>query len=67
MTIESKNGTPVVLSTKQSMILIAKDITQFPTRGDISTLESPVDFIDPEKPHTVVARLVTFNAKTGGI
>ncbi|MFI6156747.1 hypothetical protein ACIBCA_29165 [Kitasatospora sp. NPDC051170] len=59
-------GKPVILTPKEPMVWVAK-LTQFPPRGDIYQLEQPVDLVDPEKPDTVVARIMKFPVKSGGL
>ncbi|MFE1199695.1 hypothetical protein ACFW6E_44490 [Streptomyces olivaceoviridis] len=67
MTVKADCGEPVMLTTKEPMILKAT-LTQFPPRGDLYTLAKPVDLVaqdgDPDK---VLARITQFSAKTGGL
>lgn len=42
-------------------------LTQFPPKGDLYQLQSPVDLIDVENPDTVVATIQKFPVKVGGL
>ncbi|MFI5828717.1 hypothetical protein ACIA6C_15960 [Streptomyces sp. NPDC051578] len=59
-------GESGVLHPKEPLVLSAT-LTQYPARGDVYTLEKPVDLVDPAHPNTVVARLLKFPAKRGGL
>ncbi|WP_327092433.1 hypothetical protein OIE66_17835 [Nonomuraea sp. NBC_01738] len=62
----NKRGEPVVLTTKQSMVCEA-NLTQFPPRGDLYKLARSVEFVDPEEPDKVIARMTAFDSKRGGL
>ncbi|MEU1519435.1 hypothetical protein ABZ490_46200 [Streptomyces sp. NPDC005811] len=66
MTIDPPDGEPLVLSTKDTFTLISQ-LTQYPPRGDLFQLQKPVDFVDPDKPDTVVATIQKFPVKSGGL
>ncbi|MEU0822924.1 hypothetical protein [Streptomyces mirabilis] len=68
MTIEqSGNGDePLVLTTKDPAKLIGT-LTQYPPKGDLYQLQSPVDLIDLENPGIVVATIQKLPVKIGGL
>ncbi|MFG3013510.1 hypothetical protein ACGFZB_24160 [Streptomyces cinerochromogenes] len=69
MTIDQpgKDGSePLVLTTKKPMIL-GGQLTQFPPRGDLYTLEQPVELVDPDNPDNVLAVIQKFPVKAGGL
>lgn len=57
---------PQILTTRNPMVLIGQ-LTQFPPRGDLYTLEKPVELIDLEDPAKVVAVIEKFPVKVGGL
>ncbi|MEU3859631.1 hypothetical protein AB0F03_20020 [Streptomyces sp. NPDC028722] len=68
MTIDrpGNGGEPLVLTTKEPMVLIGQ-LTQYPPRGDLYTLEKPVELVDPEDPDKVLAVIQKFPVKVGGL
>jgi hypothetical protein len=66
-TVELPGQDPMVLQGIDSLVLKNDKLTQFPTRGDLFTLEAPVNFAEPDSPDTVVATLQTFSAQRGGL
>ncbi|KUN41364.1 hypothetical protein AQJ27_39600 [Streptomyces olivochromogenes] len=66
MTIDQPGSEPLVLSTKDTFTLISQ-LTQYPPRGDLSQLQKPVDFVELDKPDTVVATIQKFPVKSGGL
>ncbi|MEU5251197.1 hypothetical protein ACF1AO_31435 [Streptomyces longwoodensis] len=67
LTLSGPDGADVVASAVRPLVLVTKDVTQFPTRGDLSSLEAPVAFAAADASTTVVARLVTFPVQSGGV
>ncbi|MFK4119261.1 hypothetical protein [Streptomyces longwoodensis] len=67
LTLSGPDGEDVVASAVDPLVLVTEDVTQFPTQGDLSSLEAPVAFAVTDASSTVVARLVTFPVKSGGI
>lgn len=65
-TIEEPGHAPVVLTVKEPMVQTAT-LTQYPPKGDLYVLQKPVEFIDPEQPDTVQARLTKFPARRAGL
>ncbi|MEU1345338.1 hypothetical protein [Streptomyces sp. NPDC005827] len=63
----STDDSPVVLTTKEDVVVLCPRVTQFPPRGDLYKLEKAVELVDPKAPDTVVGRLLKFDAKTGGL
>lgn len=57
---------PLVLTTKDPMVLIGS-LTQFPPRGDLYQLQSPVELVDIENPDVTVVTIEKFPVKTGGL
>lgn len=55
---------PLVLQTKSPMVLTA-ELPRYPADGEMFRLEEPVEFVFPDDPDTVVARLTTFLCKRG--
>ncbi|MFD8006516.1 hypothetical protein [Streptomyces mirabilis] len=66
MTIEQPGGESLVLSSKDAFTLIGQ-LTQYPPKGDLFQLQKPVDFVDPDKPDTVIATIEKFPVKAGGL
>ncbi|MFB0620852.1 hypothetical protein [Streptomyces sp. AGS-58] len=57
---------PLVLTAKEPMVLIGQ-LTQYPPRGDLYSLEKPVELVDPEDPTKVLAVIQKFPVKVGGL
>ncbi|MFK0288442.1 hypothetical protein ACIQVL_49415 [Streptomyces sp. NPDC090499] len=68
MTIDQPgNGSePLVLTTKEPMVLIGK-LTQYPPRGDLYMLEQPVELVDLKNSDKVLAVIEKFPVKVGGL
>lgn len=66
LTIDRPSTQRLVLVSKYEMETIGT-ITQYPARGDLYRLVNPVEFVDPEDHDTVIATLLTFPAKRGGL
>jgi hypothetical protein len=66
MVIEQPGSEPLVLITKNRFTLIGQ-LTQYPPRGDLFQLQTPVEFVDRENPDTVVATIEKFPVKVGGL
>ncbi|KAF9320974.1 hypothetical protein BG006_002690 [Podila minutissima] len=66
LTIVEGTGNPMVLTNADPMTLVGT-LTQFPPKGDLYQLQSPVNFVDPENPDRPAATLQTFPAKIGGL
>lgn len=67
LTLSGPDREDVVAAAERPLVLVTEDVTQFPTRGDLSSLEAPVAFAATDAPATVVARLVTFPVQSGGV
>ncbi|GAA3135879.1 hypothetical protein GCM10010521_22460 [Streptomyces rameus] len=57
---------PLVLTTRKPMVLIGK-LTQFPPRGDLYTLEQPVELVGLGGPDDLLAVIEKFPVKVGGL
>ncbi|MEW1794012.1 hypothetical protein [Streptomyces niveus] len=66
MTIDHGEGEPLILTTRNPMVLVAQ-LTQFPPRGDLYQLEKPVELVDLEDETKVVAVIEKFPVKVGGL
>ncbi|WP_260174442.1 hypothetical protein [Streptomyces sp. PanSC19] len=66
LTVERGEGEPLVLVTKEPMVLLAQ-LTQFPPRGDLYRLEKPVELVLPDDPAKVMAVIEKFPVKVGGL
>ncbi|MFK0151303.1 hypothetical protein ACIQVL_26370 [Streptomyces sp. NPDC090499] len=67
MTIERPgNGGTQVLTTRDPAMIVAQ-LTQYPPRGDLYQLQSPVELVDPERPDVTVATLQKLPVKVGGL
>ncbi|MFD8134499.1 hypothetical protein [Streptomyces mirabilis] len=55
-----------MLTTKDPAKLIGT-LTQYPPKGDLYQLQSPVDLIDLENPDIVVATIQKLPVKIGGL
>jgi hypothetical protein len=65
MTIDRPGTEPLILEAKSPATLIAK-LSQYPPRGDLHTLQKPVDFATQDNPATVVT-ILQFPLKMGGL
>jgi hypothetical protein len=65
MTIDRPDTEPLILNAKSPATLIAK-CSQYPPKGDVHTLQKPVDFSTEDDPDTVVTML-EFTLKMGGL
>jgi hypothetical protein len=66
MTIDRPDTEQLVLMAKSPAIVSGR-ITQFPPRGDLYELETPVDFAAPDDPDTTVVTIHKFPVKLGGL
>ncbi|MGW7614066.1 hypothetical protein ACWGKW_43975 [Streptomyces sp. NPDC054766] len=66
MVIEEPGSERLVLSTKNKFTLTAQ-LTQYPPKGDQFQLQEPVGLVDPDKPDTIVATILKFQAKVSGM
>ncbi|MFI1715300.1 hypothetical protein ACIGW4_25075 [Streptomyces sp. NPDC053513] len=66
LVVERGEEEPLILVTKQPMVLLAK-LTQFPPRGDLYQLEKPVELVHPDDPAKVMAVIEKFPVKVGGL
>ncbi|MFF1354068.1 hypothetical protein [Streptomyces sp. NPDC058297] len=68
MTIDQpgNGGGPLILTTKEPMVLIGQ-LTQYPPRGDLYTLQKPVELVDLDDLDKVLAVLEKFPVKVGGL
>ncbi|KAI8874368.1 hypothetical protein GQ42DRAFT_159843 [Ramicandelaber brevisporus] len=57
---------PLVLTTKNPAKLVGQ-LTQFPPRGDLYQLQSPVELVLPDEPETTIATIEKFPVKMGGL
>jgi len=57
---------PLVLTTKDPMKLVGS-LTQFPPRGDLYQLQSPVELVEVDNPDVTVVTIEKFPVKTGGL
>lgn len=67
LTLQSPGGEPTVLVSKGLFTLQSNRLTQYPPRGDLYQLNTPVDFVNPDEPDTTVATITKFPAKCGGL
>uniref|UniRef100_UPI002F9066D7 hypothetical protein n=1 Tax=Streptomyces sp. NBC_01592 TaxID=2975889 RepID=UPI002F9066D7 len=68
VTLSAGADNKIVAQTKaDAPMVLTTTLTQWPPRGDLFQLESPVDLVDPEDENIVVARLLKFPVKMGGL
>jgi hypothetical protein len=65
MTSDRPDTEPLILNSKNPATLIAK-LSQYPPKGDLHTLQKPVDFATEDDPDTVVT-ILKFPLKMGGL
>ena len=65
MTIDRPDTEPLELQATSPAALIAK-CSQYPPKGDVHTLQKPVDFSTEDDPDTVVT-ILEFSLKMGGL
>lgn len=64
VTIAQPDAEPLVLLARSPMVLTA-ELPRYPADGEMFRLEEPVEFVLPDDPDTVIARLTTFPCKRG--